>query len=294
MTAIIEVSDVRKAFSNHPVLKGVDLTVTRGSIVGLIGANGSGKSTLLKVMLGLLRLDAGSSRLFGEESWSLSERSKARLGYVPQQVKLYPWMRVRQIVSYTGSFYQSWDESLVETLLDEWSLRRDAGVATLSGGELQKLGLILALGHRPELLLLDEPAAALDPVARREFLGRLLEPVSDEQTVLFSTHILSDLERVATHVAFLHDGRIALFDELDRLKDRVKRLRLTASDDLPLTFAIPGALRTEFKGRHARVALPDVDEQRIDALRQQWKAEISVEDLNLEDIYLELHDAAVA
>ena len=161
--------------------------------------------------------------MFGEEAWDLSAQSKAKLGFVPQQVKLFPWMKAWHVAVYVGAFYDTWDRELVESLFDRWKLRRDAGVATLSGGEAQKLGLIVALGHRPELLILDEPAAAMDPVARHEFLRTILEPVSENQTVLFSTHILSDLEHVATHVAFLDEGRIVLWDQLDELQNRMNK-----------------------------------------------------------------------
>jgi ABC-2 type transport system ATP-binding protein len=220
MSLIVEASGVCKSFGEHSVLAGVDLSIEPGAIVGLVGTNGSGKSTLIKCLLGLQQVDAGHVRLFGEDAWDLSAGAKARLGYVPQQVKLYPWMKAWQAAEYVGAFYEHWDRELVESLFDRWKLRRDAGVSTLSGGEAQKLGLIVALGHRPHLLILDEPAAAMDPSARREFTRTLLEPVTPGQTVLFSTHILSDLESVATHVAFLQDGRIDRIDRLDRTQDQ--------------------------------------------------------------------------
>lgn len=148
------------------------------------------------------------------------------------------------------------------------------------------------MGHRPELLIFDEPVASLDPVARREFLKSLLEITQDERhTVLFSTHITSDLERVASHVAVLRHGQIEFFDELDVMKDKVKRLRISAAEDLPPQFAIPGALRTEIDGRRALVAVCDLHPHMVEELKSKWHADISVEDLNLEDIFLELHHA---
>lgn len=292
MDFVVETSQLRKSFSSRDVLRGLDLQIPPGAIVGLIGANGAGKSTLIKCLLGLLRPDAGTSRVLGEDSWTLSAAAKARLGYVPQQVKLYPWMKVWHMVEYTGSFYPQWDHALTERLLQDWQLRRTDPVSTLSGGELQKLGLILALGHRPDLLVLDEPAAALDPAARREFLRTLVEPVIDGQTTLFSTHILSDLERVATHVAILHEGRIVYHDQLDQLKEHVKRLRITAGADLPPSFAVAGALRTEVSGRSALVAVPHASEALLAELKSRWHAEVDVEPLSLEDIFLELHDGS--
>ena len=289
-TPVIAVQQLTKRFGSKAVLRGVDLNIPAGAVVGLVGTNGSGKSTLIKCLLGLLRPTAGTISLLGEEPWNLSASAKSRLGYVPQIVRLYPWMKVRHVVAYTSAFYDSWDAAWVETLLDRWELPREHRIAPLSPGQLQKLALVLALGYRPELLVLDEPVASLDPVARREFLRSLLEVCQDEKhTVLFSTHITSDLERVASHLAILKEGRIVMFDELDAVKDRVKRLRISSSNDLPRDFSVRGALRTEVTGKQALTAVTDLDENLLDEVRTQWQAEVTVEDLNLEDIFLELH-----
>lgn len=287
---IVEAKQLCRRFDKLDVLRGVDLTLERGMVVGLLGTNGSGKSTLLRCLLGLLRLTSGAARLFGENPWTLSGAAKTRLGYVPQEVKLYPWMTVSQVVAYTAAFYPKWDDALCEDLIRRWDVPRDRRVGPLSPGQLQKLGLILALGHRPELLFMDEPVAALDPIARREFLKSLLEVTQDLQhTVLFSTHITSDLERVASHVALLQEGRVALFEDLDSVKDRVKRLRISAAAPLPHDFSVIGSLRTEVNGQTALVAATNVNDQLLNRLRQEWHAEVQVEDLNLEEIFLELH-----
>ena len=279
-----------KRFGQHEVLRGVDLAIPAGAVVGLVGTNGSGKSTLIKCLLGLLKPTAGHSTLFGEEPWFLSTRAKQNLGYVPQVVQLYPWMRVRQLVAYTSAFYEGWNADWAETLLERLDLPRDHRVGPLSTGQKQKLALVLALGHRPELLILDEPVASLDPIARRELLKSLIElNLDNHHTILFSTHITSDLERIASHVALLNNGRIMLFDELDVLKDRVKRLRLRSTHTLPPTLQIPGALRTQIDGDTALVTVTDSSESLLAQLRDQYQAEVMVEDLNLEDIFVELH-----
>lgn len=287
---ILDAKGLCKQFGRTTALKDLDLSIHRGMVVGLLGTNGSGKSTLIKCLLGLLRPTSGTARLFGEDPWTLSGASKTRLGYVPQDIKLYPWMKVSQVISYTAAFYPKWDFALTEKLMRQWDLPRDRRVGPLSPGQIQKLGLILALGHRPELLILDEPVAALDPIARREFLKSLLEMTQDEQhTVLFSTHITSDLERVASHVALLKEGRLALIEDLDGIKDRVKRLRISSTTLLPRSFAVEGSLRTEVDGQTALVAATNVDEPMLQELRDRWHADVVVEDLNLEEIFLELH-----
>lgn len=287
---LLQANQLTKQFGSTAVLRGVDLTIPRGAVVGLVGTNGAGKSTLIKCLLGILKRTSGTSSLFGEDSWTLSDAAKQRLGYVPQEFKLYPWMRVRQVVSYTATFYQRWDDRWANELIDRWELPREHRLGPLSAGQLQKLALVLALGHRPELLLLDEPVASLDPLARREFLRSLMELTADEsRSVLFSTHITSDLERAASHVALLKEGRVLLFDEIDALKEKVKRVLINSLHDLPRSFAVAGALRTRVEGRTALLAMPSVSEETLNELRSQWQAEVTVEDLNLEEIFLELH-----
>ena len=149
-------------------------------------------------------------------------------------------MRVSQIIQYTAAFYPRWNWDLANHLVRQWELPPKDRVGPLSAGQIQKLALVLALGHEPDLLVLDEPVASLDPVARRDFLRTLLDIAqSENRTVLFSTHITTDLERVADRVAILRDGRIVFHDELDVLKDSVKRLRITATRDLPENFSVP-------------------------------------------------------
>jgi ABC-2 type transport system ATP-binding protein len=290
---IIDVRELTKSYGRTQVLRSVNLQIPRGAIVGLMGTNGAGKSTLIKCLLGLLRADTGSGHLFGDPAWDLSPASKERLGYVPQVISLYAWMKVRHVIAYTASFYANWDDAWAEELTARWRLPMNARMQTLSTGQLQTVALVLALGHKPDLLILDEPVASLDPIARRDFLRSLMTLTADaSRTVLFSTHISSDLERVATHVAILHEGRIAHFAELDDLKDSVKRLRLSGVRDFPHNFFVPGALRLKVEGASALAAVPNVTSELLDELRDRWEAEVRVEDLNLEEIFVELNSHA--
>lgn len=286
----IDIAGLAKAYDNKPVLRGADLRIARGAVVGLMGMNGSGKSTLIKCLLGLVRQDGGSSRILGDDSRNLSPEVKGRLGYVPQVVHQLDWMKVRHLIQYTSTFYPNWDERWTSEMVERWRVPLDQRVQALSTGQLQTLAIVLALGHRPDLMVLDEPVASLDPVARRDFLRSILELARDgDRTVLFSTHISSDLERVATHVAILYAGRIASFSELDELKDRVKRLRMRASDDLPYELEIPGLLTAKVEGRSALATVSTVTPELIDDLADRYQAEVRVEDLNLEEIFVELN-----
>ena len=219
--AIIEVSSITKRFDNRTVLDQLDWKIMPGQVVGLLGRNGAGKSTLIECLLGLRETDAGKVTLFGEDVARLSDGARARIGYVPQQSDLFEWLTPHQLLAYFKALYPRWNDAKVDALLARWgfdSAMCGKPVSQLSGGEKQRLSIIRALAHDPELLILDEPVSSLDPVGRRDFLREMIDGVIERGTsVLFSTHILSDLERVALDVAFLKGGKIALQGPLDDL-----------------------------------------------------------------------------
>lgn len=296
--AILELKGISKSFKRKskdkdkgkPVFENIDLSVARGSVVGLLGKNGAGKSTLLKCAMGLLKTDSGTSTIFGEDSWNLSGATKARIGYVPQKIELFPWMRVRYMIRYFAAFYPAWNHALSASLVEKWELQPDDMVGKLSEGQLQKLALILALGHEPELLVLDEPAASLDPQARRTFLSTVVEIANDhKRTVILSTHLTSDLERVASDIVLLKEGVINYSGSMDELKDSVKSLKLTTSKTLPRNLHIQGLLAYEAHDNHAILTMRGVNEERVRRLEQEFSATIEVRDLNLEDIFVEVH-----
>jgi ABC-2 type transport system ATP-binding protein len=222
--AIINVSSISKRFDSQAVLDRLDWTILPGQVVGLLGRNGAGKSTLIECLLGLREIDAGKVTLFGEDVAQLSDATRARIGYVPQQCDLFEWLTARQMLDYFKALYPQWNQAKVTALLARWgfdALLCSKPISRLSGGEKQRLSIIRALAHDPQLLILDEPVSALDPVGRRDFLRELIDNVIERHTtVLFSTHILSDLERVALDVAFLKDGKIALQGPLDDLLEQ--------------------------------------------------------------------------
>jgi len=231
-TPTAELAGVSLAYTlGEPVLRGLDWRLLPGQVVGLLGRNGAGKSTLLQALLGLLEPQAGVVRLFEQPVGSLDDAARSRIGYVPQQSDLFEAFTPAQLLAYFKSFYPRWNEAKVEGLMSRWDIARDKRIGKLSVGQQQRLSIIRALAHDPDLLVLDEPVSSLDPAGRRDFLSELVEQVLERgTTVVFSTHILSDLERVAFNLAFMNGGRIALQAPLDELLDEVRVLTGTTAE----------------------------------------------------------------
>lgn len=287
---VLSLKGIKKSYEENKVLHGIDFSVSRGTIMGLVGKNGAGKSTLIKCLLGLIKPDEGEAAVFGEPSWNLSVKAKHRIGYVPQTASSFSWMRVGSMLDYTGSFYNHWNTEKVEGLLKEWDLDAYAKIGALSEGERQKLAIIQAMGHEPDVFILDEPVASLDPVARRKFIKQLIElNSSEEKTVLFSTHITSDLERVAADVSMLKDGLITFTGDLSTLKDRVLRLRIQSEKPLPESLSIPNIINSSVEGAAAVVTVDGVGDREIREIEKRLSAVVTTEHLNLEDIFLELN-----
>ena len=224
----LSIRGLTHGYERSRVLDGLDLVLQRGTVMGLIGRNGAGKSTLIRAMLGLLEPASGTVRVYGEPALRLSDATKARIAYVPQQPEALAWLTAEQMLSYVGPFYPRWDKAFVQKMLRDWDIPTGRALGKFSPGERQRVDLIRALASQPELLVLDEPAAALDPVARRQLLREIaLRAAEFETTVLLSTHIVSDLERVAYEVAFLHEGRLLLNCGVDETKEQYARVVLS-------------------------------------------------------------------
>ena len=284
---VLDLAHASKTYGAQPVLRDASWRIAPGQVIGLLGRNGAGKSTLLEAALGLCDLDGGQASVFGEPASRLSAATRARIGYVPQQSDLFEWMTAQQLLAYFKPLYPRWNDAKVEALLARWgftALLRNKSIGTLSLGEKQRLSIVRALAHEPDLLVLDEPVASLDPVGRRDFLRELVDGVIERgTTVVFSTHILSDLERVAMDVAFLHHGAIALQAPLDELLDSARRI--TGSAALLGGMAFKRELRRETGADGALhiIARPDADEtQRL----AQAGAALRIDALNLEDLFI--------
>jgi ABC-2 type transport system ATP-binding protein len=224
---VIEIHRVTRQFGATKALDDISLTIARGGVFGLIGGNGAGKTTLIKHLLGMLRAQSGSVRVFGLDPVQNPVGTLGRIGYLSEDRDLPDWMSVRELTRYTQSFYPTWDESYAEQLREMFDLDPRAKIRTLSRGQRARAGLLVALAHRPELLVLDEPSSGLDPVVRRDILGAIIRTIADEgRTVLFSSHLLDEVERVADQVTIIHRGRLILTSTMDEIKENHRRVTL--------------------------------------------------------------------
>ncbi|MGB6486965.1 MAG: ABC transporter ATP-binding protein [Steroidobacteraceae bacterium] len=287
---VVTARNLGKTIGRKSILHDISVNVEPGNVVGIIGKNGAGKTTLMDVLLGFSPATSGSSQLFGHDSFNLPGAIRGRIGFVPQQDELLSMLDGRQHVELTAALLGRWNHELTDRLQAAWGLPMDRAVQKLSGGERQKLAILLALGHEPELLLLDEPVAALDPISRRQFLQELLAIAGTPgRTVLFSTHIVSDLERVADRIWIVRDGTVVWAGPLDELKESVVRLNITARRTLPQRLPLEGVLSLRIAGHRANAVVSRWDEKRLPALREALDADVDVEPLGLEDLFVEFH-----
>ncbi|GGY81017.1 hypothetical protein GCM10011613_27590 [Cellvibrio zantedeschiae] len=206
-TVKIENLCVRKA--QQTVLNNVNLTVHPGQVIGILGHNGSGKTTLMETMLGFCEFTSGKVNLWGVDVDQLSATEKQKIAYVPQQDEFPENMSVKDSLSLYSSFYTQWNHDLVEELLAGWDIDKNKKINQLSGGQKQKLSIVHALAISPELIVLDEPVASLDPIARSLFLQQLTKHVSVQQRALIiSSHIVADLEGFINTLWLLKDGKV--------------------------------------------------------------------------------------
>ena len=217
---IIRVSELLRRFGARMALDSVNLAIPRGAVYGLVGANGAGKTTLIKHILGLLRAESGSVRVFGRDPVVDPVGVLSRIGYLSEENDLPGWMRVEELIRYSRAFYPAWDDHYAETLRETFALDPAAKIRSLSKGQKARAGLLIALAYRPELLVLDEPSSGLDPIVRRDILGAVIRTIADEgRTVIFSSHLLEEVEQVADHVTMIDGGRIVLSAPLKELKE---------------------------------------------------------------------------
>lgn len=280
----------RKASGGETVaLAGLDVAVPKGSVFGLLGRNGSGKTTALRVALGLLRPDAGTATVLGEDSRALSAGVRRRLGYLTEEPFEYDDLPIPHLLRFLSAFFPQWDAAYAESLRARMQIPTDATLAEMSLGTRRRAELFLALAPRPELLILDDPWLGVDAVARRDFLAAALDAARDDGvTILFTSHVLTDVERIADRVAIVHEGRALWSGGLDDLKARCKRLAVELPPGVEASkIVVTGELRRTVADGVLVATTGAFDPDALGTLRALG-AEVAVEDLNLEAAFVEM------
>lgn len=286
---VVQVRGLEKSFKKREVIRSLDWDVPTGRVIGLLGRNGSGKTTLLRCLLGLSPIDAGSIELFGEPMLEPGGERMHRIGFVPQTFDLFPWMKVRAYLDFTAAFYERWNQALVDRLLSAWELDSKQKIGELSQGQRQKLAIVRAIAPDPDLLVLDEPVASLDPQARRAFMSELLTLMrAPGKTVIFSTHITADLERADADIALLRDGRIQFMRPLAELRERLKRVVFERTEGWKQPPVVAGVLKAQVEDQQAVLLVEDPNTESLLALAARENATVHIEMPTLEDIFVEL------
>jgi len=282
---VVEIKDLYFSYRRHQVLKGVNLKVEQGSIFGFLGRNGAGKTTTMKLLLGLLEPASGHCKVNGVDPQKDALNVKRSVGFMAEDQQMYGWMRIEEILKWVASLYPAWDHSFASRLVELFDLPLKSKVKSLSKGQNTRLALLLALGHRPKVVILDDPTLGLDPIARKAFLRYVIDILQNEGvTVLFSSHLLYEIEPVADHVAILHEGTILKSSETQGLRETVRGFLLTPRPDVDLE-SLPGILDLSRSGHRTSIVLENCDDQSRKAVKQISTNGIQETALNLDEIF---------
>ena len=284
---VVDVNDLSRSFEHKTALDGVSFRATAGQVYGLVGVNGAGKTTLLKHLLGLLRATTGSVRVFGLDPVRDPVGVLGRVGYLSEERELPEWMSIDELMRYTQAYHPGWDAAYARELLDTFALDPRKKIKELSKGMRAQAGLIAAVAHRPELLILDEPSSGLDVVVRRDILDAVVRAVADDgRTVIFSSHLLDEVERMSDHVTLMHQGRVALSGVLDDVRREYQRSRVRFAEHFDRPPVIETALMIEGGGRSWSVVHSGSLEQFRHAVAARGGEIVESRDATLEEIFL--------
>lgn len=285
----IETQGLTKKFGRQTAVDDLTFAVPKGSVFAFLGKNGAGKTTTIRMLMNLLDKTSGSARVMGRDCARESMEIRKHTGYVGDNLGMYDWMTVREIVWFCKGFRPDWDDQFASVLQDKLELPDDKKVRALSRGMRAKLALLLAMAFRPEVLILDEPTTGLDVVVRRDFMEGIIELMHEEgRTIFFSSHLVHEVERVADWVGIVDKGKLVWCSPTDDLKSSVKQMILTF-DELPASFsAIPGVLKVESIAKQSTVTVRDFSDETYSAAASLHPRHIRVCDLGLEDIFVNM------
>jgi ABC-2 type transport system ATP-binding protein len=288
---ILATSNLAKSFDGKPALCGLNLGVPRGSICGFLGRNGAGKTTTLKLLLGMLRPDAGEIRLFGEtvKSEAQSIAARSRVGFVSEDKDLYSFMTVDQTIRFTRGFFPTWRRDLEEKYLDLFQLPRKKAVPKLSKGMRTQLMLLLAMSRGAELLMMDEPTSGLDPAMTEDILQILGDlAATDGTTIFFSSHQLAEVEQICDRVCLIDRGQVVIDGVLDDLKSEYRRILLVFDAEPPKELAdLPRIDHLRRHGRTVSLLVHTDVEAALDRAQDLGASSVEVRPVTLKELFLD-------
>ncbi|MBN2328516.1 MAG: ABC transporter ATP-binding protein [Candidatus Omnitrophica bacterium] len=286
--AAIELKNCTKTFRGKIAVHDLSLTVEPGTVYGLVGDNGAGKTTTIKMLLGLLPPSRGSVSVLGCDPQKDHVEIMKRTGYVSENRELYDWMTVSEILWFNAQFYSTWDNDLVQRTMRSMELNPKQKIKHLSRGMRAKVAMLLAMGHKPDLLILDEPSSGLDPLVRREILEHIIAIIQSEgRTVFLSSHLIDEVERIADRVGILCDGDMMRDESLDAIKETSKRIRVAWNGDMPDPGQFKNVRRIDQSGREEAYFTQCFNDNVLDQFRERHPASLEVEALGLEEIVVE-------
>lgn len=284
---LVSVRNLSKHFGKTTALRDITLDIPVGRIIGLLGANGAGKSTLLRHMIGLYLPDSGSCTTLGCSAGELAPEHMARIGYVHQSGELSEWMTARQLLDYVSAYYPTWNHDLEQQYIRDFDVSEKKRIAAMSPGQRQRLSILLAIAFEPDLLLLDEPAAALDPIARMRFLDLVMSFIQTRAcTVVISSHILSDVEKIIDHTFIMNNGALIRDCSLDDLREEFCRIRVTSPQRrLPDSLPFTGVAESTVSEHEALLTAKTPSPDEVKRIEQQFQCLIELKPLSLDELY---------
>ena len=278
-----------KTFGGVVALNGLHLQVGRGEVMALVGRNGAGKTTAMRILLGLTRADAGTAHILGKDWWEAGAADRQRVAYVSQQGQPPGWMTLGEMGRMSARFFARWDSGLARELAGRWEVPWNRPLGRLSGGHQRLAALAWALATRAEVLLLDEPAAGLDPVSRRDVMRGLVDALmrTDGCTVLLNTHVLADVERLATHVAVLQQGSVVSTAAVEEWQRTMRRVQVVVpGQEVPPGLEVPGTLRSHRSGPVLTALARVTDDAQLAPVRALPGVRVHVFPLTMEEWFV--------
>jgi ABC-2 type transport system ATP-binding protein len=284
-SSVVQFEGVGKTYP-HFTLDDISFELPAGSIMGFIGANGAGKSTTIRILMGLVHQDRGSVHVLGHPIPAAQVAAKWDVGFVSEDMRLYPSATLAWHMAFVRSIYPGWDPAYAEVLLKRFDLRPEQKIKGLSHGQRVKSAMLLALARRPRLLVLDEPTTGLDPIARHEVLGSLMEALADERrAIFFSSQNTLDVEQISDQIIFIDRGRIIDSGDKETYLERWRRVRLEIPPGVVLP-SLPGIVATKGSGRLAAITASRFDPAMVPLYQNAGATVLAVDSMTLEEIFV--------